>query len=162
MWTKWRFVRFSPGKFHRNFEAPSTRCDICWPTLMFMNIHGNGSMLDYFWTFYNIGEQCSTMSKGRPHGSIFVGQHVWTEIQRCCSTKITSCRRGLIFNLPSPLHCNCFISELNSGDFIFFCVFNVIFCLNNLMEEYNVVCVAEIYWKRGWVYGQGFTQQPAT
>ena len=33
-------------------------------------------MLEHFTTF---GEKCSTMLNGRPHGSIFVGQHVSTK-----------------------------------------------------------------------------------
>ena len=59
-------------------------------------MRGNRSMLEYSWTFYNIGEQCLTMLNGRPHDWIFLGEHVSTKIHRCCSTKVASCKRGLI------------------------------------------------------------------
>ena len=75
--------------------APSTRCDFRWTILMFVNIHGNRSMLEHSWTFYNISEQCSTMLNGRPHGSIFIGHYVSTKIHRCCSIKVETCIRGL-------------------------------------------------------------------
>ena len=61
---------------------------------MFVNIHGNRSMLGHSWTFYNIGEQCSTMLNGRPHGSILVGQHISTKIHQC-SPKVASSKRGV-------------------------------------------------------------------
>ena len=35
------------------------------------------------------------MLNGRPHGSIFVGQHVSTKIHQKCSIKVASCRHGL-------------------------------------------------------------------
>ena len=59
-------------------SAPSTRCGFRWTTSMFVNIHKNSSMLEHSWTFYNIGEQCSTVLNGRPHGTIFVDQHMST------------------------------------------------------------------------------------
>ena len=60
---------------------------------MFVNIHGNSSMLEHSWIFYNIGEQCPTMLDGRPHRSIFVGQLVSTKIHECCSINVASSNR---------------------------------------------------------------------
>ena len=51
-------------------------------------------MLKHSWTFYDIGEQWLTILNVRPHGSIYVGQHVSTKIHQCQSTKVASCRRG--------------------------------------------------------------------
>ena len=60
---------------------------------MLVNILGNRSMFEHAWIFYNIGEQCSTMLNGRPHGSMFVALLVSAKIHQC-STKVASFKRG--------------------------------------------------------------------
>ena len=73
------------------FKPRLTWCDFCWTTLMYVNIHGNRSMLEHSTTSVNYLRQCWTDVHTV---SIFVGQLVSTKIHQCCSTNVASCRRG--------------------------------------------------------------------
>ena len=64
---QWWWWKSMGHRWETATKTPSTRCDFCRTTLMFVNIHGNRSILEHSTTFYNIGEQWSTMLNGRPH-----------------------------------------------------------------------------------------------
>ena len=71
---QWWWWKSMGHRWETATKTPSTRCDFCRTTLMFVNIHGNRSMLEHSTTLVNKGRRCWTDVH-----TIFVGQHVSTK-----------------------------------------------------------------------------------